>query len=114
MAEIKAKVENTPKNYQVATWETVEQGDTAKAVDVSQFPDKSVQISGTEGAALTIALHGSMDGTNYFALTSDGATLIDAVGIHYVWENPRFIKPVQGGGDVTTDMDYVLGMSTLA
>ncbi len=105
----------TTKNvnkYLDVLWETLTSGDSGAVATIGQYPDKTVQITGTLDTT-TPSLEGSMDQTTWFQLTSDGTNAIAGLGLFYVWENPNFIRPLNVGGGASTDIDYQLGMSVL-
>lgn len=112
MAIIKPVTTNSDKKYLKVNWQTLEDGDEGAIAAVGQYPDKTLQISGTLSGAVP-ALEGSMDQAVWFGLTSDGTTAIAALGMFYVWENPNFVRPKNTGGDASTDVNYLLGMSSL-
>ncbi|MCH8949630.1 MAG: hypothetical protein IIB87_04555 [Chloroflexi bacterium] len=112
MPTIDLEVIATDTKYRTVKWPSLEDGDDGKVADVGQYPDRSLQITGTLGGAVP-SLEGSMDRVTWFQLTSDGVTAIGALGMFWVWENPKFTRPKNVGGDGTTDVTYQLGMSTL-
>lgn len=99
--------------YTVATWTGLNKVDhTGDSVALSQFSDKTVQVVGALSGA-TFELQGSMDGTNWEPLTKDGTAVINGIGMFWIWENPRFIRPklpIPGAG--TPSITVLLGMST--
>lgn len=80
-------------------WTTITENDTCSGVSAPAFTDRSIQVSGAFGGA-TVAIHGSNDGTNYVALTTDGSTACSftAAGLKTVYEPTLYIKPVISGG----------------
>jgi hypothetical protein len=90
----------------VITWATMADGDTGAVVKASQYPDKTVQATGD---ATTVALQGSNDGTNWFALTDPSGMEIGLAGATFdlamVRENPLYIRPSCTGG---SDTDVVV------
>lgn len=73
---------------------------------VEHFADYMVQAAGTFGAAGSVALQGSMDGVNFFALKDAGGTVIaltttEPIRISHV---ATFLKPVVTAGDGTTSL----------
>ena len=99
--------------YTVATWTSLTKTTaTGDPVALSQFSDKTVQVVGDLSGS-TFELQGSMDGTNWVPLTKDGTAPINGIGLFWIWENPRFIRPklpVPGAG--TPSITVLLGMST--
>jgi hypothetical protein len=86
----------------IITWATMADGDTGVMVKSSHYPDKTVQAIGD---ATTVALEGSNDGTNWFALTDPSGMEIGLVGSTFdlamVRENPLYIRPSCTGGSDT-------------
>lgn len=105
-------VENTGDKYQVASWTGLTGTENGDTLERSKLADKTVQIMGTLDGA-TVVLQGSMDGDTWVTLTSDGTTEISGVGMFWVWENPRYIRPSISGGGASSDVDVILGMSSL-
>ena len=76
---------------------------TGVAVRCNQWPDKSIQATGTG----TVTLFGSPDGTNFVALKNTLGTPVaislDATtnAIDVIRENPIFIRPVVTTGTAT-------------
>ena len=73
--------------------------DTCNVLECPQLRDKSVQIAGTF-SAVTIAIHGSNDGTNYSVLEEPDGTAITAIaadGIFQIGQLTRYVKVVPGG-----------------
>jgi hypothetical protein len=81
-------------------------------VDFVQYSERCVQVVGTFGAAGTLVLQGSNDGTNWFTLNNaQGAALsFTAAGLKQVVENPRYMCPLITGGDGTTSLTMTLVM----
>ena len=85
--------------------------DTFAPVEIDRNPYTiTVQATGTFGASADIALHGSLDGTNYAALSdAQGAAIsLTAASIADGQSAVRFVKPVLSGGNGSTDIDVVL------
>jgi hypothetical protein len=98
--------------YQV-TWSGLLNGDVGDDVNLSQFPDKSVQIKGTPGAGGTLVIEGSNDGGTTRAQLNDSrgetnALSFTAVDIRTVLENTQVIRPNVTGGDGTTNLAVVI------
>ena len=110
MATILPTVETTNRKYRKATWANGVNGDDFQAVGLGEFPERMVQILGTEDGAAT-GLEGSNDGgTTWFDLTSDGSTAISGIGGHWIWENPELMRPKTASGGATgTDLTYIIG-----
>lgn len=74
---------------------TAENGD---AFECSEFPDKTIQASGTG----TVTLEGSADATNWVALKDTAGVAISLAAASNaasaVGANPRFLRAVNAGG----------------
>ena len=106
---------NLDTKYQTTTWENFTEADpVGNPVGISKFSDKTVQIIGDLDAA-TIALEGSMDGTNWVTLTSDGTAAIEDVGLYWIWENPMLIRPkMTFAGGEEPSITVIIGTSSLS
>ncbi len=115
MALVSYSKEEVGPNHKVFLWEGATNGgtaDTFQAVKLDRRPyTLSFQVEDADawaaGTAPDLALHGSIDGTNYYALQDYTQTDIDigADGIYVVGEPPLYIKPVLTNGDAGTDID---------
>ena len=101
------------------TWASLDDDDSGKAVDLSGYPDKTVQILGTFGGA-TCKLYGSNDpavitdrnaGTLFGSKTAEWINVVDpqgnaisktAAAVEAVLENTQYYCPVNTGGSGTT------------
>jgi len=107
MAE-KTATNNNSSKRSIVTWGAATNGgtpDTFTAVELGRVPyAMMVQATGTFGAGASIALHGSLDGTNYYALKdrSNTAIAVTAAGVVNVGDAPVYIKPVLTSGDGST------------
>lgn len=92
------------------TWTGVPNGDVGAAIEVVDFADLTVTLSGTFGTGGSVTFKGSNDGTNYFALTDPQGNAITktAGGIESVTETPRYLRPEITAGDGTTAIDVQL------
>lgn len=73
--------------------------DTGIAVQVSQFQDLYVQVTGTIGGA-TVLVEGSLDNTTFATLSNQAGAAISltANGAKQVGETPRWIRASSSGG----------------
>lgn len=83
--------------YRVASWSLAqdETGDAAYVGDISG--PLSVQAAdGAYGSGGTITVEGSLDGTTFAALTTDGSAAVSlgADGLERIHERVRYIRPV--------------------
>jgi len=101
---------NGIRELAVATWAALANGEAGTAVNLGQYADKSVQIRGTFGAAGSVQLEGSNDGTNYELLTDpQGNDIVKtAADLEQVSENPLWIRPRCTAGDGTTNLQITL------
>lgn len=104
---------NTREGRILVTWANVTENDTFEAADLSEVFGApfivSIQASDTMGGA-TLALHGSLDGTNYGALADIGNTAIGlttAGELSETGETAIYYKPVASGG-TSQSMDVTL------
>lgn len=81
------------------TWSSVTEADTCAPVECGDFADRSVQFSGTFGAA-TVTFQGSNDDITYTILTDPQGNNISktAAGLEAVTECTAYAKPVATGG----------------
>ena len=72
--------------------------------------DRSVQVTGTLGAAGSVTIEGSNDGVNYGTLTDHqgNALVLTALGIKSVDATCRLIRPRITAGDGTTSLTVTL------
>ena len=90
--------------------------DTGEPFICPHFADKSVQLSGTLGAAGACTIEGSnMKDSPTYATLSDpqGNTLVlTTLKIEQVLENVYLVRPSITAGDATTDLDVYLLVHT--
>ncbi len=88
------------------TWTGLDLDDSGSPIEVVDFPDRTVTVTGTFGAAGSVTLQGSNDGTNWFALTDGQGNAITktAAGMELIVEAPRYIRPLVTAGDGTTNL----------
>ena len=79
-------------------WKTVTCGDTGRAVELKDFNDNTVQVTGTFNSQ-TLTIQGSNDNTTWFTLklfTGVVAEFTEAGG-GLIAEAPRYIRPSFSG-----------------
>lgn len=110
MAEVsasKTQVKGPQGDCVVVVWGAITNtNQTAAAVELPYFADKSVQIQGSNFDSATVSLHGSNDGTNFIVLTDPQGNAISktASGIEAVTEHTRYIKPVAASHGANTSV----------
>ena len=93
------KLDDGP-DWKVYQWTPLTEADTCAAIKLDRVAtDIMMQVSGTFGSA-SVALHGSLDGTNYAALADlDGGTIaVTSAGLTSARDAPLWLKPVASGG----------------
>ena len=95
---------------EIVQWTSIDSDDDGNAYENASFTDRSVQVSGTFGAAGSVSIRGSNDGTNYAVLTDPQGNALDftAAKIEQISEATRYVKPVATAGDGTTDLTVTL------
>jgi hypothetical protein len=80
--------------------------DVGRAVNLAQFADRSVQVTGTFGTGGSVRIEGSLDGTNYYALTDPQGNALDitTAKIEAVSEMTLWIRPRVTAGDGITSL----------
>lgn len=84
--------------------------DTGSAVQFAKYADRCIQVTGTFGAAGSVTLEGSNDGSSWFTLSkmSGGPATFTAAGGSQILDNPLFVRPNVTAGDGTTDLTVTL------
>jgi hypothetical protein len=88
----------------LVSWPAVPNGQQGIGWSVGPFTVISAQVTGTFGAAGSVAIEGSMDNVNWGALHNPQGTAIavTAAGAVRVMEVPLYIRPNVTAGDGTT------------
>lgn len=94
----------------LVTWTALLNGDTGSPVEYLNFADATVAVEGTFGTGGSCTFQGSLDSTNYYALTDPQGNAITktAAGIELVTEAPRLYRPSVTAGDGTTSIQVRL------
>ena len=111
MAVIPATVTRLPQGYTKIVWLTLTNGDTGAPVDVAQYPDRTVQATGTFSGSASIAMQGSNDGGVTFGVLRDirGSDIsLATTQPNTIAENTEQIRPSVTSGDGSTDIDVFL------
>lgn len=87
-------------------WTGLLNGDTGAAVEMVDYADKTVTITGTFGVGGTIAIQGSNNGTDWFSVTDPQGNAMSktSAAMEIVIEGPRYIRPSVTAGDGTTSL----------
>jgi hypothetical protein len=94
------------------TWAALAAGETGVALELGASRNNIVmQATGTFNTE-TVSLEGSMDGTTWFALTTEGTTPVAVTtdDIVMVFESVRFIRPVVSAGAGVTIKVIIEGL----
>lgn len=96
-----------------ATWASFTQADTGTALLAPFYPDKAVQIFGTFGAALSVRIEGSNDGSTFAVLHDAQGNDLDltAAGIKMILENPLYIRPRATAGAASSVTIIIAGVA---
>lgn len=96
----------------VIQWSGMANGDVGQPLELSQYTDKSVQVSGAFGAGGVLRWEGSNDGVNWAVLTDPQGNNLDFVQakIEMVTEPCAQMRPRVTGGDGTTNLDVTIFM----
>lgn len=94
----------------IATWEGLQLGDDGQPIELPMFSDRSVQVTGVFGAAGSVRIEGSIDGTNYAPLTDAQGNELDisAAKIEAITELVRYVRPRVIAGDGTTLLNVAM------
>jgi hypothetical protein len=90
----------------IVQWTPLANSDSGTPVEMANFSDRSVQVTGTFGAGGTIVIEGSIDGTNYVTLSDPSSTALSktAAFLEAILEVVRYIRPRVTAGDGTTSL----------
>lgn len=96
----------------LVTWGPLANGDVGDPVQMPEFADKSVQVTGTFGTGGSVAVEGdnepytSYTAANFVALRDPSSTTIaiTAAGAKAVLENTVLVRPHVTAGDGTTSL----------
>lgn len=93
----------------VATWAGLHLGDDGQPIELANFADRSVQVTGLFGGG-KVRIEGSLDGANYAPLTDPQGNDLDigAAKIEAISEVVRWIRPRVISGDGTTAINVTM------
>lgn len=94
----------------IATWPDMQNGDEGSPIELANFADRSVQVTGDFGTGGNVRIEGSLNGTDYAVLTDpQGNTLdINAGKIEAITELVRYIRPRVTVGDASTSLTVTM------
>lgn len=94
----------------LVTWSGLLNGDNGVRVNLTDYPDRTVQFAGTFGAGGTVNFEGTNDGVNWITLTDPQGNALSktTAALESVTETPRYVRPSVTGGDGTTDLTVIL------
>lgn len=88
------------------TWALIPNGNQGDAHG-GPYLTASFVVTGTFGAAGSVVMQGSNDGTNWFALSPTALTAAGIFAPLGAAEHPKFIRPAVTAGDGTTALTVV-------
>lgn len=90
----------------IVEWTGLLNTDDGQPIELVQFSDRSIQVTGTFGAGGNLRIQGSLDGVNWAVLTDpQGNDLnITTAKIEAVAEMTTWIRPLVTAGDVSTNL----------
>lgn len=94
----------------LVTWSGLLNDDDGASVNLSDFPDRTIQILGTFGAGGSVNFEGSNNGTDWVVLTDPQGNAITktAASMEFVTETPLFVRPRVTAGDGSTDLSVIM------
>ncbi len=98
----------------VATWSGLLNTDDGAPIMLPQWPDRTVQVTGTFGTGGTVLIEGSNDGTTYNTIndTAGSALSFSAAGFKVCNEVPLYLRPRVSAGDGTTSLKVAIVLRT--
>lgn len=91
-------------------WTGLLNTDTGSPVSLTDFPDRTIQLTGTFGTGGEVTFQGSNDGTNWNTLTDPQGNALTktAASLEVVTETPRYVRPSVTGGDGSTSLTLTM------
>jgi hypothetical protein len=98
------------QDYVTATYAAMANGDTGGSLGLHDYIDRTLQFTGTFGAAGSVSWEGSNDGVNWFVLQNPNGTLLTltAPGLMQCNYTPLYSRPHVTAGDGTTSIICVV------
>ena len=94
-------------------WLAMANGDTGAAIELGNYQDRSIQITGTFGAGGSVSLQGSNDGGTTWATLTDpagNALTFTSAGLKQVLQITHKVRMTVTAGDGTTSLNAYLFM----
>lgn len=103
---------NIGSGVRMVQWAALANGDTGQTLEHVEYADLTVCVQGTFGTGGSVTLKGSMDGTNFFAMSDPQGNALTrtSAALKAVTERPRYIRPECTAGDGTTAITVYLLM----
>jgi hypothetical protein len=94
----------------LVTWSGLLNGDDGAPVNLSDFPDRTIQILGTFGTGGSVSFEGSNNGIDYLVLTDPQGNAITktATAMEFVTETPLWVRPRVTAGDGSTSLTVIM------
>jgi hypothetical protein len=110
MATRTATVNNSTVHALLVTWTGLLNGDQGDAIELPDWADRCIQITGTFGASGNMRFEGSLDGTNWFPITDPQGNAINltAAGGEALTEVTKYVRPNVTAGDGTTSLTVMM------
>jgi hypothetical protein len=89
-------------------WLAMANGDTGAAIELGNWADRSIQITGTFGAGGSVSLQGSNDGgTTWVTLTDQAGSALTftSAGLRQVLQLTHMVRMTVTAGDGTTSLN---------
>ena len=94
----------------IVTWPAMQNGDDGQPIELANFADRSVQVSGEFGIGGSVRIEGSINGTDYAPLTDPQGNNLDinTAKIEAIVELVRWIRPVVTAGNGSTSLTVTM------
>lgn len=105
MIEVKKEVpDSLNHNCIILTWAGMANGDYGAVVELANFADRSVQVTGVMGVGGNVRIEGSLNGVDYAPLTDPQGSNLDmnTQKIEAITEVVRYVRPRVTAGDGST------------
>lgn len=88
----------------IASWAAMPNGEVGEAIELANFADRSVQVTGVFGTGGSVRIEGSINGTDYAPLTDPQGNALDIMSekIEAITEVVRWIRPRVTSGNGST------------